>query len=163
MNLAMWVFWWSNDHLMRLWKKKRRISLFDGNWDDEFVVFTFWMFSTSSFLFDMFINKPKDHSSSKRLSSYHFPAIKSASAKNCFLEVFIFYEWGLLYKNVLARTIGFVWKILQTLQKKTKKNWDFQLFCRKNESNLRLIYKLRLNNIILQAINHVMSKENRFL
>ena len=33
-----------------------------------------------------------------------------------------------------------------------------------NESNLRLlIYKLRLNNIILQAINHVMSKENRFL
>ena len=151
---------WSFDEVMEEETKNIIIWWKLGRWVCGFYVLNVF---NVFFLFDIFINKPKDHSSSRRLSSYHFPAIKSASAKNCFLEVFFFYEWGLLYKNVLARTIGFVWKILQTLYKKTKKNWDFQLFCRKNESNLRLIYKLRLNNIILQAINHVMSKENRFL
>ena len=39
----------------------RRVSLFDGNWNDEFVVFTFRMLSTSSFYLDTFINKREDH------------------------------------------------------------------------------------------------------
>ena len=85
-------------------------------------------------------------------------------SKKSFPRSIIFYEWSLIYKIVLARTIGFIWKYCKLYTKKRKKNLDFQLFCRKNELSLRLlIYKLRLNNIILQAINHVMSKVNRFL
>ena len=115
------------------------------------------------FLFGIFIINREDHCSSMRILSNHFPTIKSTSAKNRFQEV-LFSMNEILYKNVLTRTIGFVWKILQTLYKKRRKIETSNYFAKINESNLRLlIYKLRLNNIILQAINHVMSKENRFL
>ena len=55
-------------------------------------------------------------------------------------------------------------KYCKPYTKKRRKIETSNYFAKINESNLRLlIYKLRLNNIILQAINYVMSKENRFL
>ena len=161
MNVMMWDFRWSNDHLMRLKNEKNIIIC----WKLERWVCGFYVLklSSSSFYFDIFINNREDHCSSMRILSNHFPTIKSTSAKNRFQEV-LFSMNEILYKNVLTRTIGFVWKILQTLYKKRRKIETSNYFAKINESNLRLlIYKLRLNNIILQAINHVMSKENRFL
>lgn len=161
MNVTMWDFRWSNDHLMRLKNEKNIIIC----WKLERWVCGFYVLklSSSSFYFDIFINNREDHCSSMRILSNHFPTIKSTSAKNRFQEV-LFSMNEILYKNVLTRTIGFVWKILQTLYKKRRKIETSNYFAKINESNLRLlIYKLRLNNIILQAINHVMSKENRFL
>ena len=161
MNVTMWDFRWSNDHLMRLKNEKNIIIC----WKLERWVCGFYVLklSSSSFYFDIFINNREDHCSSMRILSNHFPTIKSTSAKNRFQEV-LFSMNEILYKNVLTRTIGFIWKILQTLYKKRRKIETSNYFAKINESNLRLlIYKLRLNNIILQAINHVMSKENRFL
>ena len=161
MNVMMWDFRWSNDHLMRLKNEKNIIIC----WKLERWVCGFYVLklSSSSFYFDIFINNREDHCSSMRILSNHFPNIRSTSAKNRFQEV-LFSMNEILYKNVLTRTIGFVWKILQTLYKKRRKIETSNYFAKINESNLRLlIYKLRLNNIILQAINHVMSKENRFL
>ena len=161
MNVTMWDFRWSNDHLMRLKNEKSIVIC----WKLERWVCGFYVLklSSSSFYFDIFINNREDHCGNLRIQSNHFSTIKSTSAKNRFQEV-LFSMNEISYKNVLTRTIGFVWKILQTLYKKRKKIETSNYFAKINESNLRLlIYKLRLNNIILQAINHVMSKENRFL
>ena len=86
------------------------------------------------------------------------------SAKNRFQEMLFSMNEVLCIKLSSQGQLVLFENIANSTQKERKKNLDFQLFCRKNELSLRLlIYKLRLNNIILQAINHVMSKVNRFL
>ena len=162
MNVTMWDFRWSNDHLMRLKNEKNIIIC----WKLERWVCGFYVLklSSSSFYFDIFINNREDHCSSMRILSNHFPTIKSTSAKNRFQEVLFSMNEVLYIKLSSQGQLVLFENIANSTQKERKKNLDFQLFCRKNELGLRLlIYKLRLNNIILQAINHVMSKENRFL